>query len=82
MCIYVREHPHGWLPGISNLYCLDGDLRLLWIAQWPGEYGPCTRIVDATADILTAESASGGIVRFVAHTGSLIGAAQEMAAAG
>ena len=60
---YVREHPHGLLPGLPNLYCLDGDLRMMWIAEWPASCGPCTRIVDATRDHLTAESASGAVVR-------------------
>ena len=82
MCIYIRENPLGLLPGISNLYCLDGALSLLWIAQWPDECGPCTRIVDASNDLLTTEAASGATVRFVAHTGKLIGIAQPMAAAG
>jgi hypothetical protein len=34
-CYYVREHPHGLLPGIPNLYCLDRELRLQWLAEWP-----------------------------------------------
>jgi hypothetical protein len=82
MCIYVREHPYGLLPGISNLYCLDGALRLLWLAEWPGACGACTRIVDATGDVLTTESASGATVRIRAHTGELLGIDQPMAAAG
>src|SRR4029077_9916014 len=40
MCVYVREHPHGFLPGIPNLYCLDGALRLLWMADWPNPAVP------------------------------------------
>jgi hypothetical protein len=82
MCIYVREHPYGLLPGISNLYCLDGALRLLWLAEWPGECGACTRIVDASGDVLTTESASGATVRIRAHTGALLGVDPQMAAAG
>jgi len=82
MCVYVREHPYGLLPGIANLYCLDGDLRMMWIAEWPASCGPCTRIVDATGDLLTAESASGAVVRIDAQTGRTLHIEQPMAAAG
>jgi hypothetical protein len=82
MCIYVREHPHGFLPGISNLYSLDGNLRLLWIADWPNPDDPCTRILDVADSTLVAEAASGTIVRLDAHTGQLRGIERPMAAAG
>ncbi len=79
--VYVREHPYGLLPGIPNLYCLDHDLRLQWLAEWPDSAGPCTRIVDASGDTLVAESASGAMVRLDAQTGRLCGIDQPMAAA-
>jgi hypothetical protein len=82
MCVYVREHPHGLLPGIANLYCLDGDLRLKWMAEWPESCGPCTRIVDASGDILMAESVSGAVIQLDAHTGRTLQIAHPMAAAG
>jgi hypothetical protein len=82
MCVYVRELPVGLLPGIANLYCLDGSLRLQWMAEWPVSCGPCTRIIDAVGDTLTAESASGAIVRLDAHTGRIVGVDQPMAATG
>ena len=82
MCVYVREHPYGLLPGIANLYCLDGDLRMMWIAEWPASCGPCTRIVDATGDLLTAESATGAVVRIDAQTGRTLQIGQPMAVAG
>src|SRR5882724_11416434 len=73
MCVYVREHPYGLLPGIPNLYCLDGSLRLLWLAEWPDPADPCAKIVDITSETLVAESASGAIVRLDARSGSLRG---------
>ncbi|HTO02599.1 MAG TPA: hypothetical protein VL069_02805 [Opitutus sp.] len=82
LCVYVRELPHGLLPGMPNLYCLDGDLRMMWMAEWPEACGYCTRINDASGDVLTAESASGAIVRLDAHTGKIIGIDQPMAVAG
>ncbi len=82
MCVYVRELPVGLLPGIANLYCLDGSLCLQWMADWPEACGPCIRILDATDDTLIAESASGAIVRLDAHTGRNIAVEHLMAVAG
>ena len=82
MCVYVRELSHGLLPGMPNLYCLDGDLRMKWMAEWPADCGHCTRINDVSDEVLTAESASGAIVRLDAHTGQIIAIDQPMAVAG
>ena len=82
MCVYVREISHGLLPGFANLYCLDGNLGLMWMAEWPESYGPCTRIVDISGDTLIAESASGATVRLDAHSGRLSQVVHPMAAAG
>jgi hypothetical protein len=82
LCVYVREHPFGLLPGISNLYCLDADLRLLWLAEWPAVCGPCTRILDTTPLVVTAESTSGMLIHLNAETGRAIGVSHAMAAAG
>jgi hypothetical protein len=79
--VYVREHPFGLLPGLPNLYCLDGAMRLQWMAEWPLADDPCTRIVDETGDTLTTEAASGAIVRLDAHTGRLLGVDHPMVAA-
>ena len=57
LCVFVRERPHGLLPGISNLYKLDAALRLEWLAAWPGEYGACTQIIEIVNDVLIAASA-------------------------
>src|SRR4051794_18735118 len=45
MGFYVREHTHGLLPGIPNLYRLDGAFRLQWMAEWPDANDPCAAIV-------------------------------------
>src|SRR5882672_4371783 len=57
MRFYVREHPYGLLPGLPNLYCLDGALRLQWMAEWPESSQPCVRIIGEECDTLVAESA-------------------------
>jgi hypothetical protein len=82
MCIYIREHPFGLLPGIPNLYCVDASLRLQWIAEWPDASDPCTRIRDVRPDQLVAEAASGTIVRLDAHSGRLLAVEQPVAATG
>ena len=72
MCLYVREHPHGLLPGLPNLYCLDGALRLQWLAEWPFADDPCATIAAIEGDTLTAVSTHGFTVRIDAHTGRLL----------
>lgn len=79
---YVREHPYGLLPGLPNLYCLDGAHRLRWMAEWPDPGDPCARIVGETGGVLVAESAAGVRVRLEAATGRLLDCAPAVAAAG
>lgn len=78
---YVRELPYGLLPGLPNLYCLDGAFRLQWMAEWPDAFDPCAGIVGEEGDTLVAVSVSGVTVRLDAHTGRLLSAMQPMAAA-
>jgi len=79
---YVREHPFGLLPGLSNLYCLDGAHRLQWMAEWPDPADPCTGIVGEKGGALVAVAASGAEVRLDVHTGRLLGWTQPNAATG
>ena len=78
---YVREHPHGLLPGLPNLYCLDAAFRLQWMADWPEPSDPCIAILGEEGDTVVAQSASGMIVRLDANTGRLMRVEQLMAAA-
>ncbi len=70
--IYVREHTFGLLPGLANLYCLDGDFRLLWLAAWPDFADPCATIAGEADGVLTATSLQGATVRLEAETGRLL----------
>lgn len=79
---YVREHPYGLLPGLPNLYCLDGAHRLQWMAEWPDADDPCAGICHEADGVLVAVSAAGAIVRLDAATGRLLGCVQPVAAAG
>ena len=76
---YVREHPHGLLPGLPNLYCLDGAFRLQWMAEWPDASDPCAAIIGEEGDTLVAESVSGAVVRLDANSGRLLRIEQPMA---
>lgn len=82
LCVFVRERPHGLLPGISNLYKLDAALRLEWLAAWPGEYGACTQIIEIVNDVLIAASASGALVRLDIHDGRILEVDRALAATG
>ena len=76
---YVREHPHGLLPGLPNLYCLDGAFRLQWMAEWPDASDPCASIVGEEGQTLVAVAVSGSIVRLDANSGRLLRVEQPMA---
>jgi hypothetical protein len=81
MCTYVREHPFGLLPGLPNLYCLDGAFRLQWMAEWPDFAGPCTGIEREECGQLIVSSASGAVVRLDAATGRLVRIDRALASA-
>lgn len=79
---YVREHPYGLLPGFPNLYCLDGDNRLMWVAEWPVSDDLCAVIVDEFQNELIVKSLSGATVRLDAGTGRLVSWTEKAEAAG
>ncbi len=82
LCTYVREHPYGLLPGLPNLYCLDGAHRLRWMAEWPLADDPCAGILEADGKSLVAISLSGAIVELDAATGRLRNFREAIGAAG
>jgi hypothetical protein len=81
LCYYVREHPYGLLPGLPNLYCLDANFRLKWMAEWPDASDPCVAIADEENNQLVAVAASGAIVRLDPQTGRLQGIDHPLATA-
>ncbi len=70
--IYVREHPYGLLPGIANVYCLDGDFRLLWLAAWPDFADPAAALAGEADGTLSVTTVQGATVRLDAGTGRLL----------
>ena len=82
MGFYVREHPFGLLPGLPNLYRLDGAFRMQWMAEWPNPADPCAAIVGEEGDTLVTLSMAGAVVRLHAGTGRLLAVESSMAATG
>ena len=78
---YVREHPHGLLPGLPNLYCLDAAFRLKWMAEWPETLDPCTSILGEEGETVVVQTSTGAVVRLEAETGRLLRVEAPMAAA-
>ena len=78
---YVREHTFGLLPGIPNLYCLDADFRLQWMADWSDAADPFAAIVGEEGDVLVVSTVSGRTVRLDSLTGRLLGVNVTLAAA-
>ena len=78
----VREHPFGLLPGMPNLYCLDGAFRLQWLAEWTDTADPFVALLDETPTTLRAQTSSGKVVTFDSNTGRLVSVMAQMAAVG
>ena len=78
---YVREHTFGLLPGMPNLYCLDADFRLQWMAEWSDASDPFASIVDEEGGVLVLATVSGRTVRLDSLTGRLLGVSTALAAA-
>jgi hypothetical protein len=81
LCFYVREHAFGLLPGMANLYCLDANLHLRWIAAWPDASDPCAEILSEDGSVLVTRSASGALVRLDVRDGRMLDCASSVAAA-
>jgi hypothetical protein len=82
MRYYVCERPDGILPGLPNLYCLDGGLRLAWLAEWPWRDDPCVTILGEDNDCVSAATRSGVVVRLDRDSGRLIGDVAAVASGG
>lgn len=78
----VREHPFGLLPGIPNLYCLDGAFRLQWVSEWTDAADPFVALLDENATTFRAQTSSGKVVTFDLNTGRLIRVEARLAAVG
>lgn len=43
--LYVREDADGFLAGMPNLYCLDENLFITWLAEMPSALDPYAAIL-------------------------------------
>jgi hypothetical protein len=78
----VREHPFGLLPGMPNLYCLDGAFRLQWLADWNESSDPFVALLGEDTTTLRAQTASGKVVTLDINTGRRLSVEARMAAVG
>lgn len=71
--IYVREQADGFLLGMPNLYCLDLNLFITWLAELPAPDDAYDSIASAEADHLTCRSVAGLSCRVNTSDGKVIG---------
>jgi hypothetical protein len=57
--IYVREDAGGFLAGMPNLYCLDENLFITWLAELPSALDPYATIVEIGESVLSCRTQSG-----------------------
>ena len=73
--LIVREHTFGFLPGFSNLYCLDSALRLIWFAELPSGTDLYAGPVTEEAGVLACTSAAGVACRLDPANGEILASA-------
>jgi hypothetical protein len=76
--LIVREHAFGFLPGFSNLYCLDNALRLIWFAELPTGTDLYASPVTEAAGTLVCTSAGGVACRLDPADGKILSAVPAM----
>jgi hypothetical protein len=81
MRLFVREHPYGLLPGVPNLYCVDLDFKMLWLADWPFVDDLCARLVDEAGEVLIVETVRGATVHVDTAAGRVLTAQPTVQAA-
>lgn len=57
--IYVREDAGGFLAGMPNLYCLDENLFITWLAELPSPLDPYATILEISEEVLSCRTQSG-----------------------
>jgi len=71
--LYVRESAEGFLFGMPNLYCLDLNLFISWLAELPTPDDPYDSIANADAHGLLCRTVSGLSCRVSAADGKVLG---------
>jgi len=67
--IYVREDAGGFLAGMPNLYCLDENLFITWLAELPSALDPFATILEITEQSLSCRTQSGTLYQLSLNDG-------------
>lgn len=76
--IFVRESAEGVLLGMTNLYCLDTDLRMIWLAEAPGGDDAYAGPLELDGAALTSPTRSGRRLTLSLETGSPVAAGSQV----
>jgi len=57
--VYVREDAGGFLAGMPNLYSLDENLFITWLAELPSPLDPFASIMEIGENVLHCRTQSG-----------------------
>ena len=76
--ILVRESADGVLLGMTNLYCLDTDLRLIWLADTPGGDDVYAGPLELSGTVLACPTRSGRRLTLSLDTGSPAGGGSQV----
>lgn len=71
--IFVREQPEGFLNGMPNLYCLDLNLFIVWLAELPSPDAPFEAITSIDARSLRCTTVNGLSCEVSACDGKVLG---------
>lgn len=71
--IYVREQADGFLMGMPNLYCLDLNLFITWLAELPAPDDAYDSIASADATHLTCRTVNGASCKVNPTDGKVLG---------
>lgn len=69
--LLVRERPADMLPGFANLYCLDANLRQVWLAEPPPDGALFAEPMALLDSAVTCQTTSGHTLRLDLASGRL-----------
>lgn len=70
--LLVRESEEGFLTGMPNLYCMDEELKMLWLAELPSPEDAYAGELKIESETLLCRSRLGRDCRLDLDTGHLL----------
>ena len=70
--LFVREEARGFLLGMPNLYCLDLNLFISWLAELPGPGDPFEAIEESDSLSLLCRTVGGITCRISTTDGKVL----------